>query len=216
MMLQPAQDLPGLALHGIGLVADDIAECAHRRRQRPLRPAPDLRHGQHQITGLVGILIDLAPLDGLGIPGEDVAAELPHGAQLRCQGLHLDVMLTAAPFLQGLDQGVHLALGLGILNREKHPGLEIHQMGCHGDKLAGHFQIQLLPLFQPAEILVADQGDGDVLDLHFVFAQQKQNKIQRAFKVLHLLRLGADHLFQFEYRVLQRRSPQKIRLRRPE
>ena len=115
--------------------------------------------------------------------------------------------MTAA-LLQGLDQGVHLGLGLLILQGEEHPGLEVDQVGGHGDELAGDFQVHLPPLLQPGHILVADQGHGDVLDLHLILAEKEENQVQGTLEVPHLLRPGADHLFQFIDRVLQMASPQ--------
>ena len=79
-------------------------------------------------------------------------------------------MFAAPPFLQGLKQRVHLAFGLVILNGQQHPGLEIHQMGRHDDKFAGHLQIKLLPPGHPVQILVQQKGNLDVPNLDLVFA----------------------------------------------
>ena len=151
---------------------DDALEGGAGRRQGPLRPALDLGHGQDQVRRCLVVLVDLSPLHRLRRTGEDIPSEFSHGLQPGGHGLHLGVVLVALPLLQRGDQGIHLALGLLIFNGEKHPGLDVHQLGGHGDELAGHLQIHLLPPGQPRHVLVADQGDGDVLDLHFVLAQQ--------------------------------------------
>ena len=98
--------------------------------------------------------------------------------------------------LQGGNELFHLAHGLLVVDGQEHPGLDIHQMGGHGNKLTGYLQIQLLALVHPGQVLVQDQGDLDVLDLHFVFAQQVQNKVQRPHKVLQILGAVLDHPLQ--------------------
>ena len=87
-------------------------------------------------------------------------------------GFDLGVVFIAAPLLQGLDQSVHLTLRLFVLNGQQHSGLDVNQMGSHGNKLAGYFQVHLLALGEPLEILVTDQRNGDVLDFHLIFAQK--------------------------------------------
>ena len=203
-----AEDVPGLALHRVGLPLDDLGEGRLGGRHLPLRPVLDLRQRQDQVPRLVAVFVDLAPLHGLRAPGLDAAAELLHWLQALGGLADLGVALMAAALLQGLDQGVHLALGLLILQREEHPGLEVDQVGGHGDELAGDLQVHLPPLLQPGHILVADQGHGDVLDLHLILAEKEEDQVQGTLEVPHLLRPGADHLFQFIDRVLQMASPQ--------
>ena len=54
-----------------------------------------------------------------------------------------------------------------------------------------------LPLVQIGQILVQDQGNGDVLYLDFILAQQEQDQVQRPLEILQSLRrLGLHHLFQ--------------------
>ena len=68
-------------------------------------------------------------------------------------------------------------------------------MGGHGHKLAGHLQVHLLAPVQIGQILVQDQGNGDVLYLDFILAQQKQDQVQRPLEILKLL-FSLNHLFQ--------------------
>ena len=108
------------------------------------------------------------------------------------------------PLLQGPDQGVHLALGFLVLQIQQHTGLNEHQLGCHGDELAGNLQIHPLALFQIRLVLLQDQRDGDVLYLYFIFSQQVQYQIERPLEILQ--RLVAPclyHLFQLENRIVQ-------------
>ena len=105
----------------------------------------------------------------------DVPAELSHRAQLLRYRFDPLVDLTAAPLLQGLDQQIHLALDLLILQTQEHAGLDIHQVGGHGDELAGDLQVHLLPLVQIFQVLIQDQGDGDILNLNFIFSQKVEN-----------------------------------------
>ena len=78
-------------------------------------------------------------------------------------------------------------------------------MGSHGDELTGHLQIHLLALLQIRQILVKDQGNGDVLYFNFVFAQQEQDQIQRPLEILQrLAALGLHHPFQLKDQIVQR------------
>ena len=136
---------------------NDVLKSGPGRRQGPLRPAADLCHSQDQVPGFLGVQIDLAPLHGFRVPGENIPAKLLHGSKPLGHGLDLGIVLIAAPLLQRLDQGVHFALGFRVLNGQQHAGLDVHQMRGHGDKFTGHIQIHLLALGKPLQILVADQ-----------------------------------------------------------
>ena len=77
-------------------------------------------------------------------------------------------------------------------------------MGSHSDELAGHLQIHLLAPLQIFQILVQNQGDGDILYFDLVLTQQEQDQIQRAFEILQrFVALGLYHLFQLENRIVQ-------------
>ena len=93
------------------------------------------------------------------------------------------------------------ALILAVLQGEEHPGLDEHELGGHGDELAGHLQVHPLAQLQVAEVLVQDQRDGDILYLDLIFAQQEQYEVQRSLEVLQLPPV-MHHLFQLEYRAL--------------
>ena len=192
---QPPDDLLGLLLHGIGLPPDDLVKGPQRRRFRLAPAVGDLLHGDDQVGGLLVVFIYLAPLHRLGVPGQDAAAKLAHGAQQLRQAAYPGIGLAPLALRQGLDQGVHLVFGLLILQGQEHPGLDIHQVGSHGHKLAGHLQIHLLAPVQIRQILVQNQGNGDILYLDFILAQQEQDQVQGPLKILELL-FSLNHLFQ--------------------
>ena len=68
-------------------------------------------------------------------------------------------------------------------------------MGSHGHKLAGHLQIHLLAPVQIRQILVQNQGNGDILYFDLILTQQEQDQVQGPLKILELL-FSLDHLFQ--------------------
>ena len=77
-------------------------------------------------------------------------------------------------------------------------------MSGHGDELAGYLQIHPLALLQIRLVLIQDQGDGDVLYLDLILAQQVQDQIQRPLEILQgFAALGLHHLFQFENWIIQ-------------
>ena len=193
---QPVHDLRRLARHRVGLLADNLVEIAQGRRQPTLLPVRDLPQGRQEIRRPVAVLVDLSLLQGLRVPAQDVPAELPHRTQDGGDPLDPLVVLAAAPLLQGANQLLHLAFGLLVLQGQEHSGLDEHQLSGHGDKLAGHLQIHLLAQLQVGQILLQNEGDGDILYLDLVLAQQIEDQIQRALKVLHALP-AVHHALQF-------------------
>jgi hypothetical protein len=108
----------------------------------------------------------------------------------------------ALVLLQRSNQLFHLRRRLFVLNGQQHAGFDIHKVRRHGDKLTGNLQIKLLPLVHPLDVLVENEGNLDILDFHFIFAEQVQNQIQRAVEVLHVL-FGVHHVLQVIYRCVQ-------------
>ena len=141
------------------------------------------------------VAVGLVRLDSLRRLGQVVQ---PHRVAIRQSGHHrldTDVVLPPLMLLQGGHQLFQLGESLLVVDRQQHPGLDIHQLGRHGDELAGHLQVQLPPLVHPGQILVQNQGDLNVLDLHLVLAQQMEDQVQGAVEVLHILPV-LDHFFQ--------------------
>ena len=129
-------------------------------------------------------LVRLRPL------GEQAEAKLiAHGQLLR--GL-LDLLICILPLslLEGFDELVHLALRFLLLRLgQEHPRFDIHEIGRHGDKLAGNFHIHALHFVQIRQILLQNSGDLDILYFNFILAQQQQDHVQRAVEVLERLAL---------------------------
>ena len=116
-------------------------------------------------------------------------------------------MLLSLVGLQGRNELFQLGQCLLVVDGQQHPGLDIHQVGSHGYKLAGNLQIQLPSPVHPGQILVQDQGELNVLYLHLVFGQQMEDQIQGTHKVLHPGFLCLYHPFQVVDRTVQSVPP---------
>ena len=51
----------------------------------------------------------------------------------------------------------------------------------HVDEVAGDVDIQLFELVQVIEILLGDFGDGNIVDVHLLLANQIEQEIERPF-----------------------------------
>ena len=51
----------------------------------------------------------------------------------------------------------------------------------HVDEVGGNVDIELFELVQVIEILLGDLGDGNVVDVHLLLANQIEQKIERPF-----------------------------------
>ena len=146
-------------------------------------------------------------LNGLRHFGDEVSPIAVPPVQQGGDLLDFQIVLIALVLLQAGNELLHLAQGLLVVDGEEHPRLDIDQLGGHGDKLAGYLQVHLLAGGHPGQILVQDQRDLNVLDLHLVFAQQVKDQVQGADKVLHVLCFGLDHPFQVVDRTVQSVPP---------
>ena len=98
---------------------------------------------------------------------------------------------------QRLAQQVQLAFRLGLFRRrQEHFGLDQHQVGRHGDELAGNFHIHPLHFIQITQVLLQDRGNGHILNFDFILAQQLKNNIQRPLKILQHVGFGMDDALQ--------------------
>ncbi len=94
----------------------------------------------------------------------------------------------------GLRGGVLARFADGRRARADHPRLDLHQRRGHHKKLARDVDINrgvrgVLGAGEPEareerEVLVGDPGDGDVVDVQLVLADEKQEQVQRTFEVL--------------------------------
>ena len=142
------------------------------------------------------VAVYLIGLDRLGHLGQVVPANLITAVQGGDHRFDLQIIFVALVGLQGGDELFHLAHGLLVVDGQQHPGFDIHQVGSHGDKVAGNLQVQLPPLIHPLHVLVQNEGNLNVLDFQLVLAQQVEDQVQRAHKVLHILLFCLHHPFQ--------------------
>ena len=195
-MEQPLEQFRSLFRHGVGLPPHDALEGGYRRGQLVVCAAQHRLDGPAQVLLWVDIAVAPVRTNRLRRLGKAVPAHAVLLVQLRDHLPNLQIALIPLVGLQGGNELLHLAQSLLIVDGQQHPGLDIDQVGGHGDKLAGHLQIQFLPLGHPLEVLVQDQSDLDVLDLHFVFIQQMEDQIQRTHKILQILGFHLDHPLQ--------------------
>ena len=66
---------------------------------------------------------------------------------------------------------------------EQHFALDANQLACHDDEIARQLHVQILRRFNVSEVLVTDQRDRNVGDIHFVFLNQREQEIQRSLEV---------------------------------
>ena len=77
---------------------------------------------------------------------------------------------------------IFLLLGRGCrVNREQHPRLDVNERRGHENKFARHVNIQLLEHPQVVEVLFGDLGDGDVVDVDFLLADEVKEEVERPF-----------------------------------
>ena len=116
-------------------------------------------------------------------------AEVPYEVRERAAGdLDLLIGVFSLPLAKRRDELFHLRLRFGFFRLgQQHARLDVHQMRRHRDKLAGNLHVHALALVEPGKILLQNRRDADVLNFYFIFAQQKQNDIQRTVKILQRL-----------------------------
>ena len=124
-------------------------------------------------------LVRLRPL------GEQSKSQLIAHSQLLCRLLDLLIGVLPLAFLEGFDEFVHLALRLLLFCLgQEHARFDIHEIGRHGDKLAGDLHIHALHFVEIGQILLQNGGDLNILYFDFILAQQQQNHVQRAVEIL--------------------------------
>jgi len=66
----------------------------------------------------------------------------------------------------------------------------VNQRRGHDEKLAGHVQIQLLHQRDVGEVLLGDERDRDVVDVHLIFLDEMNQQVERPFKARELDLVG--------------------------
>ena len=65
----------------------------------------------------------------------------------------------------------------------------MNQSGGHDQEVSCDGDAEILHLFQIAQILIGDLGDGNLVDVDFLLADEMEKQVQRAFKDLQLNRI---------------------------
>jgi hypothetical protein len=97
---------------------------------------------------------------------------------------HAGGLLVALELQQPLHQGLArvllgLALRLGGIHGDEHLGLDVDEGGRHDHEVPRHVQVQLPHQVQVLHVLARDGGDGDVVDVDLVLANEVQQQVQR-------------------------------------
>ena len=82
-----------------------------------------------------------------------------------------------------------LALGAGLLvgarvGREEHPALDVGERRRHHEELAREVEVEHLHRLEVGGVLVGDAGDGDVVDVHLVLADEVEQEVERTLEDL--------------------------------
>ena len=163
----------------------DLVRRQHHGRPaaRALEHAPERRQQAEQIDlelRLVGVA------GGLGHAGV-------RAAELRAaQRLAVVQQLRRRLVLLVLEQAAHqrlarILLGFGVLlrrvgTRQQRARLDVNQRRRHHQELPGHVEVQLLHQIDVAEVLLGDERDRDVVDVHLVLANEVQQEIERTLE----------------------------------
>src|SRR5208282_4571819 len=96
-----------------------------------------------------------------------------------CRGFELFVLeqtvneLVARVFLR--------VRGSQRIARQQHLRLDVNQHRSHVDELGGHVHVELADALDVSEILRGDFGDGNVVDVNVLLADQVEQQVKRAF-----------------------------------
>ena len=81
--------------------------------------------------------------------------------------------------------------------RQQHPRLDVNERGRHDEELAGHVEVQFLHQVEVVEILLRDQRDRNVVDIHLVLLDQVQQQIERPLEIEQANRIVLEDRFEF-------------------
>ena len=74
-----------------------------------------------------------------------------------------------------------LRIGFGLGQEDAR--LDVQERRGHADELAGHVEVDLLHRLERLQILLGDQGDGDVEDVDLVLVDEVQQQVERALEI---------------------------------
>src|SRR5581483_4060346 len=72
------------------------------------------------------------------------------------------------------------------LGRQQHLRLDVDQRRGEDEEIPGHGDVEFLHQLEVFQILLRDLGDGDVVDVNFVFPDQVKQQVERPLKRLQL------------------------------
>ena len=108
-----------------------------------------------------------------------------YGVQVTGTAAQLGGHLLAGAVLDQTPRQLCLhALGLGAA-RQQQRAFHLHQMRRHVDELAGNLHPVLLHFPDGSGVLLDQLHDVDIIEVHFIFAHQVQQQIQRALKIFY-------------------------------
>src|SRR5436190_781412 len=70
--------------------------------------------------------------------------------------------------------------------RQQHLRLDVNQRCGHDEEVAGDVEVQFLHQVNRVEVLLRDDGDGNVVDVELVLPDQMLQQIERTLEVLEL------------------------------
>lgn len=103
--------------------------------------------------------------------------------------------------------------GLNMFGQQG-PAFDLHQSSSHDEEFSGHLQLEFLHFVKSGEVLVGDALDGDVVDVDFVFPDQEEQQVERAFKSgdLDRIAVAGDHVTEtFLQREVRKREAHSVR-----
>jgi len=146
---------------------------------------PAVADGETQVDGRIPI----NPSGGLLAKGHPVGATGLGQVYELVQQLRgrLELLVLEQPPNQRLPRILHRLIALGgIRPRKQHPGLDVDQRGGHDQELADGVEVELLHQLYIFEILLSNQGDRNIVDVHLVLLNEVNQQIQRPLERLEL------------------------------
>ena len=120
-------------------------------------------------------------------PGKLLSTEIAHASLFPVHSQLFGQILVHLVFEETADQlftGISLFLAglIILLTGKEHTAFNIQKSRGHDKKFAGHIQILMVHLTDIFEILVCYSGDGNIVNIYFVFFNQVQEKVQRTLE----------------------------------
>jgi hypothetical protein len=102
----------------------------------------------------------------------------------------LELLVLQQPADQGVARILFRLRLLGVLPRQQHLRLDMDQRRGHHQEFAHDVQIQLLHHDDVIEVLLRDERDGNVVDVHLVLLNEVDQQIERSLELGDLDRVS--------------------------